>query len=732
MTLKRFRLTLLLACLCPGAFAQVAPGLYFDPDHNGHGFDLQSVGGQWIVVLYTYDDQGAPEWMLSVANEPSAGLISGQFDRFDYAVDREPAQQSLGVAGTFEINFSSGCPNQAAAFDFEIDGQQGHWCVQSLLARDADPASNYTGLWYAGESDAGWGLSLDFQGSDAAAEVQVLFYYDADGQPRWSLGQSDASAQSVLHSSFSGYCRVCEPVPLTALPSGSIEHDIEVIDGWPAGTIQIDVDYAFDPGGQWQRQESPLILLSDPARGVVPLPDQVEPDRSIAIIDVNVIPMRETDVMLTHQTVVLSNGQVNALGARGTVAIPDDAVRIDGRDLYLGPGLMDMHTHFTFGGRFPMQEAGILFIANGVTTVLNMGDGGSLDLQELDGFFASGELIGPAVYAGQAVYGPADNRSAVFTVTTPSGATAFAQRIADQGYDFIKVYNSLAPEVVQQFMLEGERLGLPVIGHLPKTITMRRALETGQKMVAHVAEVYFTFFANQQDETLLAPAAEELKEFNIYLTDTLTASESFAGLFGGNEQNFTSFSQREGVQYQPPSFLNAWRNFFESNTLQPAGSQPGQLDARLVFFKQMVKSFNDAGVPIILGTDSPGHTGVISGFSVHENLRIYREIGLSQFDAYAAGSRNPGRFFDDTLAPAVPFGTVEVGARADLLLLTGDPLGEVANLKRPLAVITRGRLYSREVLDGKLAELDAKYPDPSKSESSSEKELSPAWHDPDY
>ena len=62
--------------------------------------------------------------------------------------------------------------------------------------------------------------------------------------------------------------------------------------------------------------------------------------------------------------------------------------------------------------------------------------------------------------------------------------------------------------LVQQFMLEGERLGLPVVGHIPKTISMRRALETGQRMIAHVAEVYFTFFSNQPNEALLAPAAE--------------------------------------------------------------------------------------------------------------------------------------------------------------------------------------------------------------------------------
>ena len=148
----------------------------------------------------------------------------------------------------------------------------------------------------------------------------------------------------------------------------------------------------------------------------------------------------------------------------------------------------------------------------------------------------------------------------------------------------------------------------------------------------------------------------------------LTASESFAANYGGNEANFLIFSRRDGIQYQPTTFAErGWRNFFESNTLQPPGSFPGQLDDRLAFFKQMVRHFNDAGVPIILGTDSPGHIGVISGFSVHENLRLYDEIGLSPFDAYAAASRNPGNYLASSLGAGVGWGTVETGRRADLL-----------------------------------------------------------------
>ena len=124
-------------------------------------------------------------------------------------------------------------------------------------------------------------------------------------------------------------------------------------------------------------------------------------------------------------------------------------------------------------------------------------------------------------------------------------------------------------------------------------------------------------------------------------------------------------------------------NFFNSITLQPPGSQPGQLDARLAFFYEMVKFFSDAGVKIILGTDSPGHVGVMSGFSVHENLRLYSEIGLSAFKAYEAGSSTPGQFLTESLNLNVLVGRVLPGYRADLILLEDNPLSDVVHLQEP-------------------------------------------------
>ncbi|MEM9301052.1 MAG: amidohydrolase family protein [Pseudomonadota bacterium] len=707
-------LAMILLALTSPTRANPVGGLYFDPDRAGHGFDLRPVGASWVIVFYTYDTDGQPEWMLGVLASDGDAALSGSLDVFDYQEGREPRQATLRRAGDVRLDFAASCGGGAGiAFDWTLDGDTGAWCVQSLLDQAVPPPADFSGLWFAPD-DAGWGLSLAFEVREPdTTEVQILFYYDDAGLPRWALGSGSGGAESSLVlNNFRGYCRTCEPVPLASADAGEISHALAVRDGLPIGSARIDVAYALG-AGRWDRETERLLQLSSPQAGLIPVPAVVEPDRPIAIVDTTVVPMNEPDVVRTHQTVVVEAGAIVAVGDVATVVVPDRAVRIDGRGRFVGPGLHDMHTHFTFGGVTPMFEAGTLFIANGVTTVLNMGDGGTQNLPGTDAVFGAGTRIGPTVYAGKAAYGAADGRAASATVTSPAAATAYAEQAQAEGYRFLKLYNALTPTVVSRFIDEGERLGMPVNGHLPKTMSMRQALEGGQGMIAHVAEIYFTLLGNQPNEALLPEAAALMLEHDVYLTDTLTASESFAANYGGNEANFEIFSRREGIQYQPTTFAErGWRNFFESSTLQPPGSRPGQLDARLAFFKQMVRFFSDAGVPLILGTDSPGHVGVISGFSVHENLRLYDEIGLQPFAAYAAASRNPGRYLSDSLGEAMPWGTVEVGMRADLLLLEANPLDDLVHLKRPLGVMTRGRFYGRTHLDEALQALDLKYRDP--------------------
>jgi len=710
------------------------PGMWYDPTHNGHGFDLQKQGDTWFFVFYSYGSDGLPEWYLAVGSIVG-DTFQADLSRFAYDPDSSPPQSVDAIVGATILRFdaadddmcsSSKGTGERAVFEWIIDGESGAWCVQPLIAAAGDPDIDFTGHWFAGAADQGWGLTVYFQGEaqakgespaadkGAALEFLVLYYYDANGFPRWALGLAD-DAGSEAHAgmdTFFGYCRTCEPVPLTTQTAGSIDHVFEVTGDKLVGGVA-DIDVVFDPapGGQWLREQILIELLSDPAPRLLPIPDILDSTETIAFVDITVVPMNE-EILLEHQTVIVEGGVITSVEHVNAKGIPADAMVIDGRRRYLAPGVADMHTHLSAGGFFAAQTSGVMSIAAGVTTSLNMGDGTSFSLPDMRDQWINGELIGPTLYLGKTAYGPNDNALRDYDAQTPATvdtvqrARQYAQSIRNQGYDFIKIYNTLSVPVVNELFNQGQLLGLPVIGHAPKLMTIQVALAGGQRMIAHIAEVYFTFFRNSMQPLLLAPSADLVRDAGVWQTATISTSEVFAGLYGGNVEAFNEFTTRPGSEYIHAGLRSFWVGAFNSGFYNPTGAQIGSLDARLAFFKDMVKAMHDGGVKLIGGTDAPGHPGLVPGYAMYEELRIFVEAGIPTFDAIAAVTRNPGQFIDETLAPDVGFGTVETGRRADLLLLDSNPLEDYTNLMDRVGVMARGRWWSQEYLEGVLKSRD--------------------------
>jgi imidazolonepropionase-like amidohydrolase len=111
----------------------------------------------------------------------------------------------------------------------------------------------------------------------------------------------------------------------------------------------------------------------------------------------------------------------------------------------------------------------------------------------------------------------------------------------------------------------------------------------------------------------------------------------------------------------------------------------------------MVMPMHRAGVPLLVGTDAPV-PGAVPGFAVHDELRTLVELGLTPYEALAAATRNAAAYLrkDD-------FGTVQVGRRADLLLLSANPLQDIRHTEAIVGVMTRGRWYDEAALRAMLA-----------------------------
>jgi imidazolonepropionase-like amidohydrolase len=141
----------------------------------------------------------------------------------------------------------------------------------------------------------------------------------------------------------------------------------------------------------------------------------------------------------------------------------------------------------------------------------------------------------------------------------------------------------------------------------------------------------------------------------------------------------------------------------------PAGAQPGGYDARYQFVLLYTRALYDAGVRLLTGTDSPTVLGA-AGFSLQRELELlHRELGLSPYQVLELATGNAGDFVHEHVPGTTSFGRIEVGRRADLLLLKANPLESLENVKLRVAVMARGRLYMADELQAGIEGLAARY-----------------------
>ena len=472
------------------------------------------------------------------------------------------------------------------------------------------------------------------------------------------------------------------------------------------------------------------VLLTSGCGDQVPeaMPDQSAPDSShiTAFTHVNVVPMT-VEVVLEDHTVLVDGARIVAVGPAEEVLIPQGAQVIDGEGLYLMPGLADMHIHTRqdwTSEYWPVSPL-LLYLANGVTTVRDFGPYGE-DLTYVLRWrdeIAAGTRDGPMIYT--------------------SGTIIFASPLEDPagmvrenytlGFDFLKLYSYLSVDDFRVAISTAKELGMYTAGHIPYPVGLELALAEGMEEIAHVEELLFEFLEFDQDQILtpnewlsyiIETAAQQLDhatefvedEFEAQYADTLAAV--IEQLLSADVPVCTTlvvddviqvklfqpdaFLARPENQYLPSDYLELFRQGEEKHLVMCRGIET------LAAFKYdldqwLLREMHSAGVPLLLGTDSgTGGMGIVAGFSIHDELRILVENGFSPYEAIATGTVNASRVVRNMVGEG-DFGVIEVGRRADLLLLYENPLEDVGAVQDLVGVMAAGRWYSREALDRMIA-----------------------------
>ncbi|GFE88458.1 amidohydrolase family protein [Steroidobacter agaridevorans] len=432
------------------------------------------------------------------------------------------------------------------------------------------------------------------------------------------------------------------------------------------------------------------VLCCLPARAQAPQQPPIT-----AFVAVNVLPM-DSDRVLPGQTVLVENGKIVAIGA--SVDVPKDAQIIDGQgSRFLSPGLADMHTHADTAADLA------LYLANGVTTVLHMGEASSAFMGQIRPAVDGGKIPGPQVYAAFVVDG--SPRYGHFVITTPDEARWIVRLAKTNGYDFIKVYNDLSAECFEALIEEGRRQQIAVAGHGVSQVGLERQLAAGQVLVAHTEEFLYAMFSSSNDRP---PSPEQIpgviasiKRYGAFVTADLNTYATIARQWG-RPAVVATFMQAPEIRHLSPQRRIEW-------TSAGYAKRSGDLTDRLSFLSRFTKDMSNAGVPLVVGTDAPTIPGLIPGYSVHENLYALEHAGLTRYEVLAAATRVPGEFIRRSVRSAAPFGTIAPGSRADLIYSAKNPLEDLSTLREPLGVMAKGKWYAQSDLRTLLDEVARKY-----------------------
>jgi imidazolonepropionase-like amidohydrolase len=375
-----------------------------------------------------------------------------------------------------------------------------------------------------------------------------------------------------------------------------------------------------------------------------------------SIVDVNVIDVRPGTIR-PHMNVVIAGDRIAAVGPLSPTKVPARATVIDGKGKFLIPGLWDMHVHVGTDIR------GLrLLLAAGITGARDMG-GDPAKLLEMRRRLQSGALAGPRlVIAGPMLAGPPSEAGEdTWIIRTPQQGRESVASLVDRGVDFIKVHDHLSRDVYIAITDSAKAKSVPFAGHVSEFMSPAEASDMGQKSIEHFE------FLPKPCMALFDPHSNSIPA-------------------GCDQESLNSLLQKfaKNRTWLDPT-LGSFRYF-----------APEQWTTILSRFRELTVRIRSNRVEILAGTDQSGYLeskGAVPGQSLHEELAFLVDAGFTPAEALRSATSNAA----DYLGLATS-GAIEAGKAADLVLLDGDPLKDIRNTRRIVAVVKKGRVYDRAAL----------------------------------
>jgi imidazolonepropionase-like amidohydrolase len=413
--------------------------------------------------------------------------------------------------------------------------------------------------------------------------------------------------------------------------------------------------------------------------------------RPIAFTHVAVVDGTDS-VARIDQTVIIRDTRIAAIGPSQSTTVPRDARVVDGRGKFLIPGLWDMHVHTAVVGGGAILG---LYVANGVTGVRDMaGDWDTLTTWRRE--IAAHRLVGPRIVASGPYLEGGDVPIPHILTRTPEEGRAGVDSLVKLGVDFVKVHGQLTRPTYFAIARRARERGIPFAGHVSQAVGSADASDSGQKSIEHMLAIPMP--CTPAESIALRP------RFTVQSAIGRCSSQDLAQLYARFVRNATWVTPTFTAVYEVASWPNrtvpgdslahylpeSLRHFVEQIFPMPDSIPPGADSVgRAMLAKRLVQvaTMRRAGVHILAGTDAPLRNSP-PGFGLHEELALLVKGGMSPFDALSAATIEPARY----LGMLDSAGTIAAGKLADLVLLAGNPLRDIRQTRRIVAVVANGRL----------------------------------------
>jgi imidazolonepropionase-like amidohydrolase len=378
--------------------------------------------------------------------------------------------------------------------------------------------------------------------------------------------------------------------------------------------------------------------------------------------------------LLPNRTVVIEGEKIIKIGAASEIRNDKSTSIIDAQGKYLIPGLWDMHVHLELATKQSLPY----FIAYGITGVRDMGANSFDSIKKWRAEIEQGSQTGPHIIAaGPMIDGPFFVNELRVTVNTASEARKAVDSLVALGVDFIKVHQQISKEAYVALAEQAAKHKIAFVGHKPAALTTQEMIKAGQSGIEHVV------FTPDLDDATIAM----LKDANVSVTPTLVIINKIAHYKDlrlqkdKREEQISPF-----LKYHWEKQIEAWGDNVDK-TVQ-------YMQTVMPVMQQRVASLQRAGVLLLAGTDL-AIPYVYPGSSLHEELELLVQAGLSPFQALQTATINPARFFKKEYE----MGSIQKGKRADLVLLNANPLENIANTKNINMVFFKGKVFDRKSLD---------------------------------